>query len=476
MFPGQQLLVRDATDPDSYTALIGRKDAPSQLVSKPTAPAPRNLLGGGDALRSKKKTKASKKAPASFSEFFGQSAPGSSSLSRERGVAGPAPSEAADWEIVEPVEETLIEQVGPDRMVLRVIFVTVDRGMVEGILEGTEDTLQFIPSDCSLVEEYGESQFRLSLEVPDLLPPISQDDAPDFSAPLDCGPGHAGHSGRRNGSKKGGFLAPEDLEHNCAPQFLQIRAKLVFGIPATPGTVAVYWFAVMPQWIDKAYAFLEKVTVGAELFERVDSQTEHYQPALNTIDTTGLAVTEPEVPEQSEKLLHDSVLLKVAYVQFISTSLPVRNKDSNWELLYSTYNHGMSLSTMYRMLRAADPGPCVLVVRDSKGAVFGGFCTELWKNVKTTSTYYGGGESFVFRLHPTTAMFRWTGKNRYWQQSSSDAIQIGGGGGAPALWIDSALDRGSSSTTSTYDNECLATSTDFKINGLEVWGFEAPDF
>ncbi len=40
-------------------------------------------------------------------------------------------------------------------------------------------------------------------------------------------------------------------------------------------------------------------------------------------------------------------------------------------------------------------GPCVLVVRDRRGAVFGCFTAEAWR---VAPRYYGTGESFVFQL------------------------------------------------------------------------------
>ena len=41
--------------------------------------------------------------------------------------------------------------------------------------------------------------------------------------------------------------------------------------------------------------------------------------------------------------------------------------------------------------------------------------------------------------------------------------------GQCGLWMDEYLHRGSSSPCQTFDNECLATQTDFAILGVEVW-------
>lgn len=45
--------------------------------------------------------------------------------------------------------------------------------------------------------------------------------------------------------------------------------------------------------------------------------------------------------------------------------LPSWQRTLDWQLIYSTYGHGISLNTLYR--RAAEsPGPTVLVVRDTQ--------------------------------------------------------------------------------------------------------------
>ncbi|CAI9285525.1 unnamed protein product [Lactuca saligna] len=52
-------------------------------------------------------------------------------------------------------------------------------------------------------------------------------------------------------------------------------------------------------------------------------------------------------------------------------ALPVLSQGKKWVLLYSTWRHGISLSTLYRRSNLC-PGLSLLVVGDRKGAVFGG--------------------------------------------------------------------------------------------------------
>jgi len=44
--------------------------------------------------------------------------------------------------------------------------------------------------------------------------------------------------------------------------------------------------------------------------------------------------------------------------------------------------------------------------------------------------------------------------------------------GARGLWIDSDLKYGSSSPCKTFSNPTLASSQDFTVQGVELWGFE----
>ena len=59
---------------------------------------------------------------------------------------------------------------------------------------------------------------------------------------------------------------------------------------------------------------------------------------------------------------------------------------------------------------------------------------------------------------------------------SESHIMLGGGTGVAGLWLDEALMHGSSGATTTFNNDCLASSPDFMIDGVEIWTFEEPEF
>jgi len=64
-------------------------------------------------------------------------------------------------------------------------------------------------------------------------------------------------------------------------------------------------------------------------------------------------------------------------------------------------------------------------------------------------------------------------KNINFMCSRRDFVAMGGGSNF-GLWMDSDFERGSSTYCETFDNPCLASSEDFQIIAVEVWGFSEP--
>ncbi|KAL6575969.1 hypothetical protein OROHE_000440 [Orobanche hederae] len=210
------------------------------------------------------------------------------------------------------------------------------------------------------------------------------------------------------------------------------------------------------------------------------------------------------LPETSEP----SLLLSEKTRSVLYAELPVIVQGRKWMLLYSTWRHGISLSTLYRrsmiwpglsLLDAAlrrrrylqverreyfscdlvtqkcrAYGPrtkkAIKVVGDRNGAVFGGLVEA---PLKPTSKrrYQGSNNSFIFTNisgHPL--IFRPTGMNRYFTLCSTGYLAMGGGGHF-ALYLDEDLLSGSSSSSETYGNPCLARSVNFEVKEVELWGF-----
>ncbi|KAI9243868.1 TLDc domain-containing protein [Sporodiniella umbellata] len=139
-------------------------------------------------------------------------------------------------------------------------------------------------------------------------------------------------------------------------------------------------------------------------------------------------------------------------------------------LLYSLDQHGISLMSLYRLVKS-HKGPCVLTVKDGEGQIFGGFLNE---TLKPGARYYGTGECFLWQWLASEKMLRayqWTGKNDYMILSEPDFIAMGGGEGVFGLWINSALEKGYSQSCPTFDNEPLSSKPEFDCMELEIWGF-----
>ncbi|KAG8383523.1 hypothetical protein BUALT_Bualt04G0022400 [Buddleja alternifolia] len=171
------------------------------------------------------------------------------------------------------------------------------------------------------------------------------------------------------------------------------------------------------------------------------------------------------LPETSEP----SLLLSEKTRSVLYAALPVIVQGRKWMLLYSTWRHGISLSSLYRRSMLL-PGPSLLVVGDRNGAIFGGLVEAPLRSTNKRR-YQGTNNSFVFTNvsgHPV--IFRPTGINRYFTLCNTEYLALGGGGHF-ALYLDGDLLSGSSSSSETYGNPCLARSEDFQVKEIELWGF-----
>jgi len=155
----------------------------------------------------------------------------------------------------------------------------------------------------------------------------------------------------------------------------------------------------------------------------------------------------------------------------LAAAVPLRHKWRDWQLLYSSSRDGISLKTLYR--QAAASKASLLVVRDRQQQVFGCFASETWR---VAPRYYGTGECFVFQLgQPQLLCWRWWQKkmhqckNDFFQFGTPEALAIGGGAHY-AIRLDADLAMGSSGTSSTFGSPCLASSEEFQIGKVELWG------
>ncbi|XP_062524046.1 GTPase-activating protein skywalker isoform X6 [Bombyx mori] len=123
--------------------------------------------------------------------------------------------------------------------------------------------------------------------------------------------------------------------------------------------------------------------------------------------------------------------------------LPVRITMYQPVLLYTTEEHGCSLTTFY--VRVEHHEPTLLMIKTCNNEVFGAYCSTRWfeRNQKdergNRQAYFGTGETFLFSLQPTRAKYPWVGclednqedktphANSLFMAADNTMITIGGG-------------------------------------------------
>ncbi|KAG0040999.1 oxidation resistance protein 1 [Podila clonocystis] len=87
-------------------------------------------------------------------------------------------------------------------------------------------------------------------------------------------------------------------------------------------------------------------------------------------------------------------VLDVDVAHQIRLELPRKLRNATkWNLVYSSDQHGISMTTLYHRCRGK--GPMILAVKDSYDCVFGAFINE---ELKTNLSYYGTGECFLWNV------------------------------------------------------------------------------
>lgn len=182
-------------------------------------------------------------------------------------------------------------------------------------------------------------------------------------------------------------------------------------------------------------------------------------------------------------------------VQMMSHTLTIRELFTLWSwlpvritmyqpvLLYTTEEHGCSLTTFY--VRVEQHEPTLLMIKTCNNEVFGAYCSSRWheRNLKNDrgqrQAYFGTGETFLFSLYPERAKYPWVGiegdkglghASELFMAADSKMITIGGGSGQ-AIWMDENIRFGKTDRCQTFNNPPLCASGDFEIRVLEVYGF-----
>ncbi|XP_070763196.1 MTOR-associated protein MEAK7 [Enoplosus armatus] len=149
-----------------------------------------------------------------------------------------------------------------------------------------------------------------------------------------------------------------------------------------------------------------------------------------------------------------------------------------WRLVFSTRLHGESFTRMVAGL--AKRGPTLLLIKDAKGHVFGGFASHAWE---VKPQFQGDSRCFLFTVFPRLRVYTATGYNQHFmylnqnQQTMPNGLGMGGQHGYFGLWLDSDFGRGHSRARpkcTTYGSPQLSGEEDFTVDSMEVWAVGKP--
>uniref|UniRef100_A0A3Q4B839 MTOR-associated protein MEAK7 n=1 Tax=Mola mola TaxID=94237 RepID=A0A3Q4B839_MOLML len=170
-------------------------------------------------------------------------------------------------------------------------------------------------------------------------------------------------------------------------------------------------------------------------------------------------------------------LLDIPTVMFLAPQLPDRYS-APWRLVFSTQLHGESFTRMVAGLMTR--GPTLLLIKDTKGHVFGGFASHAWE---IKPQFQGDSRCFLFTIFPRLRVYTTTGYNQHFmylnqnQQTMPNGLGMGGQHGYFGLWLDSDFGSGHSRARpkcTTYGSPQLSGEEDFTVDSMEVWAVGKP--
>eukprot|EP01132_Coremiostelium_polycephalum_P001161 gene1161-1471_t len=173
-------------------------------------------------------------------------------------------------------------------------------------------------------------------------------------------------------------------------------------------------------------------------------------------------------PKLLKELHHkEQIILTTEIFKRLRHYLPMRVQGSDIVLRFNTTNDGVSFSTFYRKMKEFEQS--LLLIKDQKGYIFGAYLSEEIKSKK--DTFYGTGETLLFKIHPEFEVFGWTKENDFFIFTNQDYIAIGGGS-MFGLWMDNDFLHGYSGKCETFNNSCLSSQPDFTPVVVEFWAIK----
>ncbi|KAI8894369.1 TLD-domain-containing protein [Globomyces pollinis-pini] len=191
-----------------------------------------------------------------------------------------------------------------------------------------------------------------------------------------------------------------------------------------------------------------------------------------------------EIPSQLKSVLDSKgssqILLNSELLFLIDHELnPIKYKSRAWRLMYNSDIHGKSWSIFQQHLPLA--AASVLIIRDSEGHVFGGFCPVPWI---TCPNFFSNGDTFLFQSYPSLRLYQSTNINKnycYYNsgfQSFPNGIGFGGQLEYFGIWLKQSFDGGHSRAepqSTTFGNPQLSGKSDFILDSVELWCIQERD-
>ncbi|XP_032086430.1 MTOR-associated protein MEAK7 [Thamnophis elegans] len=165
-------------------------------------------------------------------------------------------------------------------------------------------------------------------------------------------------------------------------------------------------------------------------------------------------------------------LLDLPSITYLNSHLPSELRDK-WQLVFASGIHGESFSQLCGHI--VSQGPCLLVLKDTDGHVFGGFSSCSWE---VKPQFQGNNTCFLFSVSPSLAVFTCSGYNNHYmylnhgQQTMPNGLGMGGQHEYFGLWVDSNFGQGHSRAKprcTTYNSPQLSAKENFLLDSMEVW-------
>ncbi|CAF0949458.1 unnamed protein product [Adineta ricciae] len=208
-----------------------------------------------------------------------------------------------------------------------------------------------------------------------------------------------------------------------------------------------------------------------------------------TVTTTLMAkpiITRPVHHQNSMPIImvreFDTTTASHSDFAYLWSLIPKRLSDFQPERIYSSNIHGRRLRTLYDHVEYHEC--CLIIIRNEKQEVFGGFCSGQLANRAKTRAWFGTGESFLFTIKPERQTFKWIGYSAaskgntqpyedYFIYADDERLQMGGSKEPLniGLSIRQDLNEGTTKACDTYASKPLSSVENFQIMEIEVFGF-----